>query len=815
MNDETMSEDTNNKDGEEQEPQSTKQDDQAKVEISKIFEGSLTCPTSVLAAQMRKVVPSANFTNSRSSVDMIDNLFDQKEKADLTGRDQMTIGSLHNVNLTSEIEMEQLMSEETRRDLEKNTHKAKEVESIIRDFPVPIKEKRLRRSNIMPIIKKSWSEKITELFSEIAENLQPLLLWNEDLKIIEGKFGASIVSFFYFIRWLLFMNLIILALNVTFLVVPQYTFLPRQIQIPANLTFNETITANYSLTKVLRKKAVVIKSTADPDGDTKTVTLSGAEEDWPQFEAYDEAALNNSNSAIDLIKYCHSRYVTEIENETNSGFFARIQDLLQGTGYLEHTILFIGSYPMEETFFFGQIYYMPLAVIWVLIVSFSISLIMMVNYASFGIQEAFLTQEHVHSFANDIFCGWDFCITSPEAAALHHEKFVLGLKSNLAEAQRKKEIAQRTNAEWIALYCKRLVANIVVILYLIFCYFIIYKVALFQLHEYKTNQLEEAGLRSLVIQFLPSMTCIVINFVSPFVFDILAAFEKYHGQTEVNVTVIRNSFTSLSSIIVLISTFHNQITCKPRSICGSGRSYDCRTPRCWETYVGQELYKISLSQLFIIIGIFLFVDIPRNYIAKNYNNKFTRLMGRPPFLLPIELLDPVYAQAVLWLGVFYSPMLPFITVLILVILFYIKKAKVLKYSIPSTMLYKASRFNSTFMNILLTAFIVILAIHMYTLVRIRPSLGCSPFRVYNSMVHALRRAFQFLPFDLITVINFIFSGWFLALVNIFMCVIIYYYWKYIQVLENLEKSLKADLHIINQDKQFLLKSVEEIVKKSN
>lgn len=63
------------------------------------------------------------------------------------------------------------------------------------------------------------------------------------------------MSYFVFIRWLLFMDVIILLLNFVFLVLPQYTFLPVRAQIPVNLTLNETINADFSVAKDLRKQS--------------------------------------------------------------------------------------------------------------------------------------------------------------------------------------------------------------------------------------------------------------------------------------------------------------------------------------------------------------------------------------------------------------------------------------------------------------------------------------------------------------------------------------------------------------------------------
>lgn len=67
--------------------------------MSKILESTLTCPTSVLAAQMRKVVPSSKILNSRSSVSVVDNLLDKKERP----ARRRTFASVRNVNVTSEV----------------------------------------------------------------------------------------------------------------------------------------------------------------------------------------------------------------------------------------------------------------------------------------------------------------------------------------------------------------------------------------------------------------------------------------------------------------------------------------------------------------------------------------------------------------------------------------------------------------------------------------------------------------------------------------------------------------------------------------
>ncbi|GIY97857.1 transmembrane channel-like protein 7 [Caerostris extrusa] len=114
--------------------------------------------------------------------------------------------------------------------------------------------------------------------------------------------------------------------------------------------------------------------------------------------------------------------------------------------------------------------------------------------------------------------------------------------------------------------------NVLVLLWIAGCYVLIYHVAFYQLTEQKKQKLEEAGFRTLVIQYLPSLTVMSISIVSPVFFSFLISFEKYHAQTEVNVSLIRNAFLSLSSVIVLVNAFHQEVTCEPKDICGAGKA---------------------------------------------------------------------------------------------------------------------------------------------------------------------------------------------------------------------------------------------------
>ncbi|GBM55639.1 Transmembrane channel-like protein 7 [Araneus ventricosus] len=583
------------------------------------------------------------------------------------------------------------------------------IDKTIKKIPASMNVKRQRRNTLMILPKKTpWYTKLLNNLYNFSTTLYEYQLWHEHLKTIEGRFGASVVSYFLFIRWLVFMNIIILLLNFVFLVLPQFSLSHSQSKDFFNETSNHSKYHEWTFNdlqdndyvEMYHENIYTIENILLTDIVTRSI------KNKPSY---------NTSQIMKLVSYCRRRYRAEYSRMKYTGFLAKIQSLLDGRGWLESTLLFIGSYAKEGIHFFGLAYNVPLAFLWVFTISFIICFIMMVRYSSFELDETILTRQKPTSFANEVFSAWDFCIRTPKAAKLHHTSIVVTLKSELAEVRRKKELKERSFETWLKLYSIRVLMNILVIIWIAICYSLIYSVAVYQMNEQKKKKLQAAGFRTLIIQYLPPFTVTSISAVSPMFFNFLISFEKYQGQTEVNISLIRNVFLSLSSVIVLVNTFHREVTCTPKDVCGAGKGADCKTPVCWETYVGQQLYKLNLSQLFAIVASFVLVDVPRACFVKNWKNKFSRLIGQATFFLPTEVLVAVYSQTILWLGVFYSPLLPAVTVIKLIVLFYVKKTKVLQCSQQPKVLYKASRFNSTFIDILLLSFLAVLVVHFYTI----------------------------------------------------------------------------------------------------
>lgn len=130
--------------------------------------------------------------------------------------------------------------------------------------------------------------------------------------------------------------------------------------------------------------------------------------------------------------------------------------------------------------------------------------------------------------------------------------------------------------------------------------------------------------------------------------------------------------------------------------------HSCGVSQCWETRIGQEMYKLTLFDLLINMAVLVLVEFPRRYgqlchhitlevnalhdsvmflfvffhfrmLVDNVSNKLVQSFGRQEFVVPSNVLGLVYGQTVVWMGALFCPLLPLINVAKFIILFYIKK----------------------------------------------------------------------------------------------------------------------------------------------
>ncbi|KAF8767882.1 Transmembrane channel-like protein 7 like protein [Argiope bruennichi] len=636
-----------------------------------------------------------------------------------------------------------------------------------------------------------------------------LELWNDSLKRIEGLQGTGVVSYFVFLRWLIALNLILFILYFLLVTLPHAAFYVLPLK-DISIAPNESVITEEFLNKYDKPRPTEFKPK-----ETKNSSLRLHSDDL--FSNWGILLDNLPDNILDITlaydkrnytsaerrnfsEYCEARYRTEMENNTG-GILSAMQDLLQGTGWLQSTILFLGYYPANEISYFGLVYNMPVAVIAVLFVSFVICLCMMIQYSSHGVHETILARKNDYlQYSNILFCSWDYCIEDRKSSVIRHNSILHEIKSTLAEERRKREIKEWSRGKKIKVYFLRTFINLFVIAALCSSYYLIYRVVNYQLEEMQLHRLNKPGVNTLFIQYLSPIVITGLNIFVPIIFNNIVRFEMYNTQTQINMALFRTVFLRLSSVFVLVGLLYQQITCEPRDMCGAGMSETCRSPICWETYVGQQLYKLAVTDFFVYVMMFILYDVPRDVIVRHFKNKVTQMVGRQVFDLPNQA------------GVVYSPLLPAITVIKFIAIFYIKKQMVLKYCVPAPIPYKASRSNAMFMIILMLSFFTLMIIHGYSLSKVEPSPACSPFRHYFVMTEALSDTVLKRSTTFASIFNFFFSALFLIPAIILMCIAIYYYWTIVVAHRKMVKVLKAQIAIEGHDKQFLLNRLTEVAK---
>jgi transmembrane channel-like protein len=333
-----------------------------------------------------------------------------------------------------------------------------------------------------------------------TEYLTKMELWRTSLKKIEGNFGTGVVAYFVFLRWLMILNLLIFSIIFVFIILPQLVLIEPK-DLPCEL----------HQPPVLSSRWVVDVNNTDSGG-------------------YNETIWIHSNTSSQC---CREVYINEIK--FNRSEFS-ILNLVQGTGFMEKTLLFYGMYtnqiygydpvthqekvartysasqnvdnlivdednnnnvsssPMMNallgitdgnltTFktwreFFTQldIYYdLPLAYIIVTIVCYLYTLVAIVKAVAHEFKDRLVEGEgQFYQYCNLIFGGWDFCIHNEKSAHIKHKALYNEIQSLMHLKRYEFERNNRTRDIMFKLYLIRVMINIFVCVILVICGVVIY-----------------------------------------------------------------------------------------------------------------------------------------------------------------------------------------------------------------------------------------------------------------------------------------------------------------------------------------------------
>ncbi|XP_042227010.1 transmembrane channel-like protein 7 isoform X2 [Homarus americanus] len=660
----------------------------------------------------------------------------------------------------------------------------------IRAHAVPMEEKRKLKRQLqsaptlrtrgLAAFKLSRRKFLTQAKNRLREMISKIELWHWSLRYVEGNFGTGLVAFFTFIKWLLYLNLFTCGLLAVFILVPQIIFTHPK--------------------------------------DECTMENS-------QSLDFGNSSLEYDNQT----NCCYEEYRMEVlrdkQNSNRLDVIQLVQDGVQGTGELELSYLFYGSYPrhtlvLEQAG--GWRYNLPLAYLLVVVVTLVLSLVLMVRAAARGLTESLRSSEgQFYQYCNLIFGGWDYCIENNKAATVKKKAIYNELCNHIETEKYIEEKDQRTKRERCRLYFVRLFVNLMVLFLLsasIAAIFYSTSHAFEKLKDLKGNSENEWDeLKILLYEYLPSSVIVTLNIIIPFILRILVEVEHYTPNFILVLTLIRTVFLRLASLVVLLFSIYKGISKCPEDYSGGCISEKCDQPKCWETYVGQQLYKLTILDLIIMFISTFLVNLPRKCIGHKLmrRNRIGAAIGDIEFIIPKHVLDIVYGQTLCWLGMFYSPLLPAVTVFKLICVFYIKYFDCTVNSSQSSQLYRTSRSNSLFISILLVSFIVTIVPVGYSIAEIKPSVACGPFRglttIWSEMVGVISES----PNWLQAVLFFIGTAGFAVPAIIILILAWYYYYAVAAANKHMVGLLKNQLILEGHDKQFLLARLNHMIKKTS
>nr|XP_021522172.1 transmembrane channel-like protein 4 isoform X1 [Aotus nancymaae] len=421
-------------------------------------------------------------------------------------------------------------------------------------------------------------------------------------------------------------------------------------------------------------------------------------------------------------------------------FDTQLFNLLSGEGYLEWSPLFYGFYPP-----------CPHLAVTYLCWAFAVGLLCLLfilHRSVSGLKQTLLAESGaLTSYSHRVFSAWDFGLCGDVHVRLRQRIILYELQVELEETMVRRQAAVRTLGQQARVWSVRVLLNLLVFALLGAAFYGVYWATESTVELQETPLVQETPLLKLGVNYLPSIFIAGVNFVLPPVFKLIAPLEGYTRSRQIVLILLRTLFLRLASLVVLLFSLWNQITCG-----GDAEAEDCKTCGynykelpCWETLVGQEMYKLLLFDLLTGLAVALLIQFPRKLLCGLCPGALGRLAGTQEFQVPDEVLGLIYAQTVVWVGSFFCPLLPLLNTVKFLLLFYLKKLTLFFTCSPAARTFRASTANFFFPLVLLLGLAISSVPLLYSIFLIPPSKLCGPFRGQSSIWAQIPESISSLP----------------------------------------------------------------------
>jgi hypothetical protein len=599
-------------------------------------------------------------------------------------------------------------------------------------------------------------------FKKFAVAIKNLLftleLWYSSLKTIEGNFGSGVATYFIFLRWLFLLNTAVFLLSFGLVVIPQLLYRSHE---PMEGT------QSYE-----GHPTVFIPSYQD--GFFDVVEENNSTVYWltpvpVTATEWKVAASRDSTHQVRTVSYA-----------ANVEF--SFGDIFTGEGSFTDTSLYHGYYTNESvSTVSGLTYHMPPAYFFTLLACYLlIFVVLSVSMARSYRRTVIETAGDVKAiFSHKVFCGWDFSITTRDAADLKSKSNLNELQELLGDMMKDTELTWKYKC---CLWTIRIASNVFVGLLtagsgVLIWFLLRWEVGI----DDPTAGVHET---SMVVPIIIT----IIMMVAPVLFSWMTRLEGYTSPRMALFVTLAKTFLMEAVVIGIIVGFW--ITFR-------------HVFKCWETSVGQEVYRLVITDfLFTIVGTSL-AEFCHSQIGKIWKG-----IGDPEFDIARGTLNIIYNQTLFIVGFYFSPLLALVIVLKMFVTFYIRKLGLLHSCQPSTRPWRAAQTQTLFLVLSFVASLIALILLGYIVTQVESS-ACGPFQHYSYPYGVILDVFQvtgdsngFLLF-----IRFITKPGVIGGVLLAMCVGVYYLRAKYLGYEGMVCHLREMLALEAKDKEFLLNKI--------
>ncbi|XP_076854570.1 transmembrane channel-like protein 2-B [Brachyhypopomus gauderio] len=560
-------------------------------------------------------------------------------------------------------------------------------------------------------------------FNRDFENFKTACIpWERKIKEVESHFGSSVASYFIFLRWMYGLNMVLFGFMFGLVVIPEVLM-------------------------------------GLPYGSIPRKTVPRDEQD----------------TAMDF------------------------SVLFEFGGYCKYSVLFYGFYNNLNTI--GLLKFrLPLSYFLVGIGIFGYSLMVVIRTMAKNANEGGDgSEESDYIFCWKLFTSWDYLIGNPETADNKYASITTSFKESIVDEQENSKDENIHLRRFL-----RVLANVMITCCLGGSGYLIYFVVKRSQDYAKMDPNQLSWYQKNEVEFIMSL----LGLVCPPLFETIAELEDYHPRIALKWQLGRifalflgNLYTFLFALIDDVNEkLENEKLIKNETFYALQQYYEnytlyynvtenipppdiapadvIRGP-CWETQVGIEFVKLTVSDIEVTYLTILIGDFVRALIVRflNYCWCWDLEAGFPSYAefdISGNVLGLIFNQGMIWMGAFYAPGLVGVNILRLVSSMYFQCWAVMSSNVPHERVFKASRSNNFYMGILLVVLFLSLMPVIYTMMTMSPSFDCGPFSGREKMYDVVIETIQSLPAFMASIFTYASNPGLIISIVLLMVLAIYY-----------------------------------------